>query len=83
MINMDLQQLIGTLSAQTPRDLERSAEHRVDGDSGARSLDQWLERHLLPTKMDGVLNAMVLDAPLSVLHAGLDDNGRPTCEFSQ
>lgn len=46
MIKVDLQQLIGTLSAQTRRDLERSAGR-------------------------------------CLMHARLDGNGRPTCEFSQ
>ncbi len=59
------------------------AEHCADGDSGARYIDQWIERHLLPRMVDGLLDATATDEPLSRVHAGLDESGRPTCELSQ
>ncbi|WP_339435110.1 AAA family ATPase [Pseudomonas orientalis] len=58
-------------------------ERCADGDSGARYIDQWIERHLLPQMVDGLLGAMAADAPLASVHARLDGNGQPVCEFSQ
>ncbi len=55
----------------------------ADGDSGARYIDQWLERHLLPQMVDGLLDATASDEPLSWVHARLDGHGQPACEFGR
>ncbi|NVZ22033.1 AAA family ATPase [Pseudomonas costantinii] len=59
------------------------AERCADGDSGARFIDQWIERHLLPQLVDRLLSAMAVGESLSLVHARLDGNGQVTCEFSQ
>jgi type VI secretion system protein VasG len=59
------------------------AERCANRDSGARYIDQWIERYLLPQMVDRVLSAMATDEALSWVHAGLDANGLPSCEFGQ
>ena len=58
------------------------AERCAHGDSGARYIDQWIERELLPQMVDRLLSAMAMGESLSLAHARLDGNGQPTCEFS-
>lgn len=67
----------------TPELVAHITERCADGDSGARYIDQWLERHLVPQLVDGLLGAMAVDAPVSLVHARLDGNRLPVCEFSQ
>jgi type VI secretion system protein VasG len=67
----------------TPELVAHMTECCVDGDSGARYIDQWIERHLLPQMVDGLLGAMATETPVSLVHARLDGNGLPLCEFSQ
>ncbi|WLH54416.1 AAA family ATPase [Pseudomonas tolaasii] len=57
-------------------------ERCAHGDSGARYIDQWIERHLLPQMVDQVLAAMATGESLSQAHACLDSSGHPICEFS-
>lgn len=57
-------------------------ERCAHGDSGARYIDQWIERYLLPQMVDRLLSAMALGELLSLAHAQLDGNGQPMCEFS-
>lgn len=58
------------------------AERCAHGDSGARYIDQWIERELLPQMVDRLLSAMAMGESLSLAYARLDGNGQPTCEFS-
>ncbi|MDQ0740002.1 type VI secretion system protein VasG [Pseudomonas sp. W4I3] len=67
----------------TPELVTHITERCADADSGARYIDQWLERHLLPQMVDGLLGAMAVDAPVCLVHARVDGNGLPVCEFSQ
>ncbi|MFL1490752.1 AAA family ATPase [Pseudomonas antarctica] len=57
-------------------------ERCAHGDSGARYIDQWIERYLLPQMVDRLLSAMALGELLSLAHAQLNGNGQPMCEFS-
>ncbi|MGR3889898.1 AAA family ATPase [Pseudomonas sp. 1152_12] len=57
-------------------------ERCAHSDSGARYIDQWIERYLLPQMVDRLLSAMALGESLSLAHAQLDGNGQPMCEFS-
>ncbi|ARB31726.1 AAA family ATPase [Pseudomonas tolaasii] len=57
-------------------------ERCAHGDSGARYIDQWIERHLLPQMVDQVLAAMATGESLSQAHACLDGSDHPICEFS-
>ncbi len=59
------------------------AERCGHSDSGARYIDQWIEIHLLPQVVDRLLDAMANGESLSRVHASLDGNGEPICEFSQ
>jgi type VI secretion system protein VasG len=59
------------------------AERCAHSDSGARYFDQWIELHVLPQVVDRLLDAMAKGESLSQVHAGLDGNGDPACEFSQ
>ncbi|WP_439865074.1 AAA family ATPase [Pseudomonas antarctica] len=67
----------------SPELIAHMTERCAHGDSGARYIDQWIEQHLLPQMVDRLLSAMAAGQNLSSAHAGLDDNGQPTCEFSQ
>lgn len=58
------------------------AERCAHGDSGARYIDQWIERELLPQMVDRLLSATAMGETLSLAHARLDGNGQPTCEFN-
>ncbi|MGB3125295.1 MAG: AAA family ATPase [Pseudomonas sp.] len=58
------------------------AKRCAHDDSGARYIDQWIERHLLPQMVDRLLSAMASGESLSLAHAGLDSNGQPICEFT-
>jgi len=52
------------------------------GDSGARLIDQLIERHLQPLVVDRLLAAMAGGAPLQHVHATLDGEGALICEFA-
>ncbi|MBV2134200.1 type VI secretion system ATPase TssH [Pseudomonas sp. MAP12] len=52
------------------------------GDSGARLIDQLIDRHLQPLVVDRLLAAMAGGAPLQHVHATLDGEGALICEFS-
>ncbi len=67
----------------TPELVAHMAQRCAHGDSGARYIDQWVEMHLLPQVVDRLLEAMASGERLSQVHAGLDGNGNPICEFSQ
>ncbi|OIN51807.1 ClpV1 family T6SS ATPase [Pseudomonas azotoformans] len=67
----------------TPELVEHMAERCAHDDSGARYIDQWIELHLLPQVVDRLLQAMARGEPVSQVHARLEANGVPTCEFSQ
>jgi len=67
----------------SPGLVSHMAERCTHGDSGARYIDQWIERHLLPLVVDRLLEAMAQGEPLAHVHACLAGNGTPTCEFSQ
>ncbi|MCM2379466.1 AAA family ATPase [Pseudomonas marginalis] len=67
----------------TPELVAHMAERCTHGDSGARYIDQWIELHLLPQVVDRLLEAMAQGEPLSQVHARVQGNGHPICEFSQ
>ena len=67
----------------SPELVVHMAERCAHSDSGARYIDQWIETHLLAQLADRLLDAMASGESLSQVHAGLDGNGDPTCEFSQ
>lgn len=67
----------------TPELVAHMAERCTHADSGARYIDQWIERHLLPQVVDRLLEAMAQGETLSQVHARLDSEGYPLCEFSQ
>ena len=67
----------------TPELVACVAERCADGDSGARSIDQWIDAHLLAQVADRLLEAMAGGESLSRVHAGLDGSGCPVCEVSQ
>jgi len=52
------------------------------GDSGARLIDQLIDRHLQPLVVDRLLAAMAGGAPLQHVHATLDGEGALICEFA-
>lgn len=58
------------------------AERCAHSDSGARYIDQWIERHLLPQMVDRLLDAMAAGESLSRVQASLDGNDQPICGFS-
>jgi type VI secretion system protein VasG len=58
-------------------------ERCVHSDSGARYIDQWIEIHVLPQVVDRLLESMASGEPQVHVHADLDGNGCPVCEFSQ
>ncbi|WP_053148714.1 type VI secretion system ATPase TssH [Pseudomonas sp. Pf153] len=58
------------------------AERCTHSDSGARLVDQLLERHLMPLVADRVLAAMAIGERLRHVHATLDNNARIACEFT-
>ena len=66
----------------SPELVTHMTERCAHGDSGARYIDQWIERHLLPQMVDQVLAAMATGESLSQAHACLDGSGHPICEFS-
>lgn len=59
------------------------ADRCLHSDSGARYIDQWIELNLLPRMVDRLLEAMAVGESFSRVHATLDGDGLPTCEFSQ
>lgn len=63
--------------------LAHMAERCSHSDSGARYIDQWIEIHLLPQMVDRLLEAMTIGESLSRVHARLDGDGQPICEFSR
>lgn len=67
----------------TPELIAYMTERCAHSDSGARFIDQWIELNLLPQMVDRVLDAMAIGEPFSRVHATLDSEGVPTCEFSQ
>ena len=67
----------------TPQLVAHMAERCASSDSGARHIDQWIEIHLLPHVVDRLLEAMASGEYLAQVHACLDGNGEPACEFSQ
>lgn len=73
----------GLVFTYTPGLVVHMTEQCSDADSGARYIDQWIERHLLPQMVDGLLGAKAKGEPLSSVHASVDTSGRPTCELSQ
>jgi len=62
--------------------VEHLAEQCTRSDSGARRVDQLLERHLMPLVADRLLAAMAIGEPLRHAHATLGDNASIACEFS-
>ena len=52
------------------------------GDSGARLIDQLIDRHLQPLVVDRLLAAMAGGEPLQHVHATLDGEGALICEFA-
>ncbi len=52
------------------------------GDSGARLIDQLIDRHLQPLVVDRLLAAMAGGATLQHVHATLDGEGALICEFA-
>ena len=56
------------------------AERCSHGDSGARLIDQLLDRHLQPLVVDRLLEALATGTPLQQVHIGLDLEGGLTCE---
>lgn len=67
----------------TPELVAHMAGRCVHNDSGARYIDEWIEARLLPQMSDRLLAAMSTGERLVHVHARLDDNGAPACEFSQ
>ena len=59
------------------------AERCLHTDSGARYIDQWIERQILPQMADRLLAAMSAGECLAHVHARLDEHRAPLCEFSQ
>lgn len=59
------------------------AERCAHGDSGARYIDQWIETCLLPQVVDRRLAAMAVGENLAQVHACVDADGQPVCEYSQ
>ncbi|WP_448650932.1 AAA family ATPase [Pseudomonas fluorescens] len=72
-------QLAFTYSSELVAHMTERCAH---ADNGARYIDQWVERYLLPQMVDRLLSATAAGESLSLAHARLDDNGQPTCEFS-
>lgn len=66
----------------SPELIAHMTERCEHGDSGARYIDQWIERYLLPPMVDRLLCATSMGESLSLVHARLDGNGQPTCEFN-
>ncbi|TFY88004.1 type VI secretion system ATPase TssH [Pseudomonas nabeulensis] len=64
----------------TPELATQMAEQCAHGDSGARYVDQWIERCLLPPVVDRLLKAMAVGETLAYAHAYLDVDGQPVCE---
>lgn len=67
----------------TPELVEHMVERCTHVDSGARYIDQWIERHLLPLVVDRLLETMAQGEPLAQVHARLASDGSPVCEFGQ
>nr|WP_294976677.1 type VI secretion system ATPase TssH [uncultured Pseudomonas sp.] len=62
--------------------VEHLAERCTRSESGARLIDQLMDAHLLPQIADRLLDAMAAGETLRQVHATLDSDARPVCEFS-
>ncbi|MBB4866926.1 type VI secretion system protein VasG [Pseudomonas nitritireducens] len=62
--------------------VDHLAERCTQSESGARLIDQLMDAHLLPQIADRLLDAMAAGVTLRQVHATLDGDGRPVCEFS-
>lgn len=81
-LGLRLQQRRLTLSF-TSELIAHMTDRCLHSDSGARHIDQWIELNLLPQVVDRLLDAMAVGEPFSRVHATLNDDGLPVCEFSQ
>jgi type VI secretion system protein VasG len=63
--------------------VKHMAERCSHSDSGARYIDQWIDSCLLPQMVDRLLETMAVGESVARVHAGLDANAQPICEFSQ
>lgn len=63
-----------------PELVAQMAVRCAQGDSGARSIDQWIETCLLPQVVDRLLEAMAVGDALTQVHASLGPEGQPVCE---
>ncbi|PWB31966.1 type VI secretion system ATPase TssH [Pseudomonas sp. SDI] len=62
--------------------VQQLAERCNQGDSGARLIEQLLDRHLLPLIADRLLDAMAAGKVLKQVHATLDGAQEVICEFA-
>ncbi|MNO61946.1 Chaperone protein ClpB 1 [compost metagenome] len=62
--------------------VDHLAERSTRSESGARLIDQLMDAHLLPQIADRLLDAMAAGETLHHVHATLDGDARPMCEFS-
>ena len=63
-----------------PELVAQMATRCAPGDSGARSIDQWIETGLLPQVVDRVLEGMAAGETLAQVHVSLGLDGLPVCE---
>ena len=66
--------------SHSPALVTQLAERCSHGDSGARLIDQLLDRHLQPLVVDRLLDALATGTPLQQIHVGLDAEGGLSCE---
>ena len=66
--------------SHSPALVTQLAERCKQGDSGARLIDQLLDRHLQPLVVNRLLEALATGASLQQLHVGLDHDGGLSCE---
>ncbi len=69
--------------SHAPELVTQMAERCAHGDSGARYIDQWIDKAFLPPVVDRLLAAMAGGETFACVHVRLDDDGQPVCEFSQ
>ena len=62
--------------------VDHLADRCTQSESGARLIDQLMDTHLLPQIADRLLDAMASGEALHHVHATLNGDARPTCEFS-
>ncbi|MCP8463997.1 type VI secretion system ATPase TssH [Pseudomonas sp. ZM23] len=62
--------------------VDHLAERCTQSESGARLIDQLMDAHLLPQIADRLLQAMAAGESLRHVHATLDGDASPTCEFA-